>query len=84
MGSFWASTIRMILCLAPELNAMPCCAGVYLNGHEVEDEERRKRRRRRRRRRRRWQREKKKRRQSAIVKADKAEENILFLLVPLH
>ena len=75
----------MILCLAPELNAMPCCAGVYLNGHVVEDEERRERRkRRRRRRRRRWQREKKKRRQSAIVKADKAEENILFLLVPLH
>ena len=30
MGSFCTSTIRMILCLAPELNATPCCDGVYL------------------------------------------------------
>lgn len=30
MGSLWASTILIILCLAPELKATPCCDGVYL------------------------------------------------------
>lgn len=30
IGSFCISTIRMTLCLAPELNATPCCEGVYL------------------------------------------------------
>lgn len=30
MGSFCISTIRMTLCFAPELNATPCCDGVYL------------------------------------------------------
>ncbi len=30
IGSFCISTIRMTLCFAPELNASPCCEGVYL------------------------------------------------------
>ncbi len=34
MGSFDTSTILMIRCLAPELNAMPCCDGVYLKYEE--------------------------------------------------
>ena len=29
MGSFCISTIRITLCLAPELNAIPCWDGVY-------------------------------------------------------
>lgn len=39
IGSFCISTIRMTLCLAPELNATPCCEGVYLmkntEGHRI-------------------------------------------------
>lgn len=35
MGSFCASTIRIILCLAPELNATPCWDGVYLEKEEI-------------------------------------------------
>lgn len=31
IGSFCTSTIRITLCLAPELKAWPCCDGVYLN-----------------------------------------------------
>ena len=34
IGSFWASTILIILCLAPELYATPCWAGVYLQNSE--------------------------------------------------
>ena len=30
IGSFCASTKRMTRCFAPELNAAPCCDGVYL------------------------------------------------------
>ncbi len=30
IGSFATSTMRMILCFAPELKATPCCDGVYL------------------------------------------------------
>ncbi|TNN37073.1 hypothetical protein EYF80_052769 [Liparis tanakae] len=30
MGSFCISTMRITLCLAPELNATPCWDGVYL------------------------------------------------------
>ena len=33
IGSFCTSTIRITRCLAPELNATPCCDGVYL--HEI-------------------------------------------------
>lgn len=29
MGSFCISTIRITLCFAPELNAIPCWEGVY-------------------------------------------------------
>lgn len=34
MGSFCISTMRITLCLAPELNATPCWDGVYLEKRE--------------------------------------------------
>lgn len=35
MGSFCISTIRITLCLAPELKATPCWDGVYLQERSV-------------------------------------------------
>ena len=35
IGSLCASTIRITLCLAPELYAIPCSLGVYLHSRAV-------------------------------------------------